>query len=102
YDEANALNFRYQYIVRLMYGPKSTSYEDSITTIFVEVEHSINRIVKIPFTPATMSHVFSYKGHRCAKIFIRTSERYCNISKALMYHNGRGSIVVMALELQDI
>lgn len=102
YDESNALNYRYQYIVRLLYGPKSFSFDDSNTTLFGEVEHSINRIVKIPFSPATMSRVFLYKGHRTAKVFIRSGERYSNISKLLMYHNGRGSIIIVALELQEI
>ncbi len=102
YDEANALTYRYQYIVRLLYGPKSLSFADSTTTIFGEVEHSINRIVKIPFSPATMERVYQYKGHRCAKVFIRTGERYSNISKLLMYHNGRGSIIIVALELQEV
>ncbi|KAJ6225571.1 hypothetical protein RDWZM_004116 [Blomia tropicalis] len=102
YDDANAFNYHYQYIVRLLYGPKSTTFDESTTTIYVEIEHSIKRIVKIPFTPSTMNEYSLYKGYRSAKLFIRTRERYSNIRNSLLYHNGRGSIVIVAVELQDV
>lgn len=103
YDEANALNYRFMYVVRLVFGPKSISFADGDTSLLAEVEHSINRVVKIPFTPTTLKQATNYRGRPCAKVFIRTAERYSNVSKLLLYHNGRrGSIIVCYVELQDM
>lgn len=102
YDNCNACTYHYQYIVRLLYDGKSQSFDDHKTTLIVQVEHSINRVALIPFTPETLAHVFQYKGRRCAKLFLRTGSQFYDVRSATIYHNGFGSILVHSTELQDI
>lgn len=102
YDDCNTLNYRHQYIIRLLYDSKSDSYDDSSTTIIAQIDHSMNREVKIPFTPQNFRNVFFYKSHRCAKVFVRTCERYLDVRSTSLYHNGDGTIYVFSVELQDV
>ncbi|KAJ6224465.1 hypothetical protein RDWZM_003010 [Blomia tropicalis] len=103
YDDASKCNYRYQYIVRLLYGKMSTSYQENVTTIYVELEHSINRVVKIRFTPNSMSRLTPlYKGFRVAKIFIRSYHPYIDVRNSILYHDGYGSIFIYSVELQDV
>lgn len=102
YDDCNFLNYQHQYVLRLIFAGISSSYQPESTTVTVRIDHSIRRCREIPFTPEIMERATLYKGLNCAKIFIRTSERYQDIKCVTLYHNGRGSILVDSVELQNV
>ncbi|XP_046914117.1 uncharacterized protein LOC124494885 [Dermatophagoides farinae] len=102
YDDCNFLNYQHQYVLRLLFAGISSTYEPETTTVTVRIDHSIRRCRDIPFMPEIMDRATLYKGLHCAKIFIRTCERYQDIKCVTLYHNGRGSILVDSVELQDV
>lgn len=98
----NRFNYQFQYLVRLLYTGISTNFNHKSAIITVQMKHSIFQTTEIEFTPETMKQLFVYKGCSCAKLFVRTVERFNDLRSISLHHNGSGTILIHSIEVQDL
>lgn len=97
----NMFNYKYEYLIRILYSAVSMQYNIDRTIITIELKNANNDSLVINVQPKIMRQLFIYKGMPCAKALVRTLDKLKDISTILIYHNHEGIILIHSIELQQ-